>query len=414
MKFSLTSPLRFAIDVYILTFLSRYLLFLSTSSFCMLFIILRPSLLCHDIMLYFKSDLFSSSFFTSVFFRFLASKGADFGMVHPNPVMRGLFSEEAMCEDLASVYNMVPERSSLCVWTPDAPLDGRSAIVPYLASLNLDLENDLQNVPRDLFMFFRGGCGHPDPSIRNLFAAGKMMRYELVAALDAMGATDIHAECSCDICDNHMPHPEVQASYRRSKFCPIMPSNVQSSRRLSEVILAGCVPVFIGPPFHTLPLAQFVDYSAMSLFFNISRPTWLNDSSPNHFQNHMVDKVWRLDDPGIEATVITVETLQDAVAYLREMSEEAVAAKRRAVLAERWKFYYGPVPESQGGDGKTSALGELLMQQMCKRAAASKRRLRQAAAQGMDIQDSDVQIQQASVKQKEAASSKWSIFGGRQ
>ena len=128
----------------------------------------------------------------------------------------------------------------------------------------------------------------------------------------------------------------------------------------------------------------------------------------------MVDKVWRLDDPGIEATVITVETLQDAVAYLREMSEEAVAAKRRAVLAERWKFYYGPVPESQGGDGKTSALGELLMQQMCKRAAASKRRLRQAAAQGMDIQDSDVQIQQASVKQKEAASSKWSIFGGRQ
>jgi len=345
--------------------------------------------------------------------RFVKSKGGDFGMVHPNPVMRGLFSEEAMCEDLASVYNMVPERSSLCVWTPESPSEGKSAIVPYLASLDLDLESDLQNSERDLFMFFRGGCGHPDPSIRNLFAAGKMMRYELVAALDAMDAEDIHAECSCDICDNHMPHNEVMDGYRRAKFCPVMPSNVQSSRRLSEVILAGCVPVFIGPPFHTLPLAQFVDYSTMGIFFNISSPTWLNDSSSNHLQNHMVGKVWRLDDHALESSVITVDTIEDAVAYLREMSEEAVAAKRRAVLAERWKFYYGPRPESQGGDGKTSALGELLMQQMCKRAASTKRRLKQAAAQGLDIQDSDVKIKQASVttNHNKDSGSSWNIFG---
>ena len=329
--------------------------------------------------------------------RFLQSKGGDFGMVHPNPVMRGLFSEEAMCEDLASVYNMVPERSSLCVWTPDSPSEGKSAIVPYLASLDIDLESDLLNVERDLFLFFRGGCGHPDPSIRSLFAAGKMLRYELVSVLDDANEEDVDAECSCDICDNHMPHAEVQDNYRRARYCPVLPSNVQSSRRLSEVILAGCIPVFIGPPFHTLPLSQFVDYASLAVFINISRPTWVNDSSPSYLQNHMVGKVWRLDDPAVEAAVVTVDTLEDAVQYLRAIPADVEASKRAAVLQERWKFYYGPVPEAQGGDGKTSALGELLMQQMCKRAAATKRRLRQAAAQGVDLADSDVQIKQASV-----------------
>ena len=335
-------------------------------------------------------------------------------MLHPNPAMAGLFSEEAMCEDLASVYNMVPERSSLGVWTPDSPLEGRSAIVPYLASLNLDLESDLMNANRELFMFFRGGCGHPDPSIRNLFAAGKMMRYELVAALDGLGYSDVHAECSCDICDNHMPHPEVQQGYRNAEFCPVLPSNVQSSRRLSEVVLAGCIPVFFGPPFHSLPLASFVDYRGMAVFISIDQVTWMNDSSSSHLQNHMVGSVWRLDDHELESAVVHVETLQDAVQYLRSMSTEDIAEKRRVVLEERWKFYYGPVPESQGGDGKTSALGELLMQQMCKRAAATKRRLVQAAAQGLDITDSDIQLTQASVGlQKGGGSSagSWSLFG---
>ena len=40
---------------------------------------------------------------------------------------------------------------------------------------------------------------------------------------------------------------------------------LQSSRRVSEVILSGCIPVFLGPPFHTLPLAELVNYQAFSV-----------------------------------------------------------------------------------------------------------------------------------------------------
>jgi hypothetical protein len=306
--------------------------------------------------------------------------------------MRGLFKEEVMCEDLASAYNMVPERSGLCVWTPDAAAQGRAALLPYVATLDLDLEADLEHAERDRFLFFRGGCGHPDPSIKHLFAAGKMLRHDLVAALRALAAPDVEAECSCDICDNRLRHPALMAAYRRATFCPVVPSNAQSSRRLSEAVLSGCVPVFLGPPFHTLPLAQDIDWPAVGVFINISDSGWIDPESPNHLRNALVARMWRLDDPGAEAATVSVATVADAVAYLRAMPAAEVAAKRRAALKERLKLFYGPVPEALGGDGRSSELGELLMRRMCRHAAANKRRLAAAAAEGVDWADSDVHL----------------------
>ena len=43
-----------------------------------------------------------------------------------------------------------------------------------------------------------------------------------------------------------------------SAFCLILPGNSQSSQRLTEAFLTGCIPVFIGPPWHSLPLTQKV------------------------------------------------------------------------------------------------------------------------------------------------------------
>ena len=98
---------------------------------------------------------------------------------------------------------------------------GSSLIMPYVATLDLDLESDLMRNERDLLMYFRGGCGHPDPSVRGLFAAGKMLRYDFVHSIQSeRQASDIDIKCSCDICDNHTPHAEVMAGYRRSRFLP--------------------------------------------------------------------------------------------------------------------------------------------------------------------------------------------------
>lgn len=316
--------------------------------------------------------------------RFVKSKGGDFVFVHPSPIMKGLFKEEAMCEDLASAFHLVPERSSLCVWTPDAASKGSSLIMPYVSNLDLDFDSDLERTERDLLIYFRGGCGHPHPSVRGLFAAGKMLRYEFVHSIKtARQENDIDIQCSCDICDNHTPHQEVMQGYRRARFCPVLPSNVQSSRRLSEVILSGCIPVFIGPPFHTLPLQLDVDYKSMGIFINITNSSWIDYSSPHHLQNKLVSHLWPLDDYSLEDCLIPLDDLHEVVDYLRNISPEEEAQKRRSLLKQRFKFYFGAVPRAAGGDDRTSELGQIAMKHMCKHASEEKRKMQLSKSQGI-------------------------------
>ncbi len=51
-------------------------------------------------------------------------------------------------------------------------------------------------------------------------------------------------------------HKSVLEQMANSAFCLILPGNSQSSQRLTEAFLAGCIPVFIGPPWHSLPFTQ--------------------------------------------------------------------------------------------------------------------------------------------------------------
>ena len=46
---------------------------------------------------------------------------------------------------------------------------------------------------------------------------------------------------------------------------------------------AGCIPVFIGPPYNTMPLARDVDYADIGVHFNITNTsTWMGDE-PMHW-----------------------------------------------------------------------------------------------------------------------------------
>ena len=51
------------------------------------------------------------------------------------------------------------------------------------------------------------------------------------------------------------PHAGMLEAMAGSVFCLIMPGNSQSSQRLTEAFIAGCIPVFLGPPWHTLPFS---------------------------------------------------------------------------------------------------------------------------------------------------------------
>ena len=65
-----------------------------------------------------------------------------------------------------------------------------------------------------------------------------------------------------------MPYEELQAHMHRSIFCLLPPGGTASSRRLTDIVLSGCIPVFIGPPWHAMPLARHLDYTAFAVFVN--------------------------------------------------------------------------------------------------------------------------------------------------
>ena len=64
--------------------------------------------------------------------------------------------------------------------------------------------------------------------------------------------------------------PQVMDKMRSTLFCLVLPGDSASARRTSEIFMAGCIPVFLGPPFGSMPLADSINYKASSLFFNVS------------------------------------------------------------------------------------------------------------------------------------------------
>jgi hypothetical protein len=67
------------------------------------------------------------------------------------------------------------------------------------------------------------------------------------------------------------PHRPMLEAMAGSVFCLVLPGNSQSSQRLTEAFLAGCIPVFVGPPWHTLPFAHEVGAPSVPSQHCISR-----------------------------------------------------------------------------------------------------------------------------------------------
>lgn len=71
--------------------------------------------------------------------------------------------------------------------------------------------------------------------------------------------------------EGHLNFQEMFKKMRSAIFCPVFPGDAASTRRLSEIFLAGCIPVFLGPPYHSMPFSETVchsfSFSSQSLCF---------------------------------------------------------------------------------------------------------------------------------------------------
>jgi hypothetical protein len=156
-------------------------------------------------------------------------------------------------------------------------------------------------------------------------------------------------KCSCATCKAAAPHEEVMATMRRSLFCAIVPGDTQSTRRLAEAVLSGCIPVFLGPPYHALPMAATVDYSYFSVFFKMNDTTawdWgpsEEESLNNNNNNNNNNNLWGLEEDSGHALHAGKEvgSFSEAVELLLATPASRVRALQRALDGARPFFYWG-------------------------------------------------------------------------
>ena len=136
-------------------------------------------------------------------------------------------------------------------------------ITPYVPN-TIDTCNPLKTVQRpprpltqrDIFLFFKGRCTpYKEDNV------GKRQRYQTVMALKDQGK-DVYVYCSepeFGASSTHEKFTDMLDKMERSVFCLVLPGDAQSTRRLSEIFMAGCIPVFVGASgfFPLLSAAQW-------------------------------------------------------------------------------------------------------------------------------------------------------------
>ncbi len=107
------------------------------------------------------------------------------------------------------------------------------------------------------------------------------------------------------------------------------------SRRLTEAVLHGCIPVFIGPPWHSQPFVPELDYSLFSLFFSVKNlQQWVDLAT----ESWVLD-LWALDQDVGNATIYVTE-LTEIEGILRSLPKRTVASKQMALAAARPAFLW--------------------------------------------------------------------------
>lgn len=190
------------------------------------------------------------------------------------------------CVKLKRSFLIVSERGTFCGNDRNRAVKGDSIIAPLVVADGVDIHKPINSTDERLIrIYFRGIC---PPSKETLLSRDRLsldpskfpVQWLLRSMLDELeeynGTGSRSHIISVDCYDKHeklyRQHTEIQLM-KNATFCLIFPSeDGQATPMLLAAVLSGCIPVFIGPPFHALPFAEDVKYSRIAYFFNISIP----------------------------------------------------------------------------------------------------------------------------------------------
>ncbi|EFN52330.1 hypothetical protein CHLNCDRAFT_54573 [Chlorella variabilis] len=181
-----------------------------------------------------------------------------------------------------------------------------------------DLAAPIVGSQRPTFLYMAASCQKGNDN------CGKFMRYSAAVAFNDT-APDVQVMCTTS--KDSKSYSEVQLEMRNSVFCLLPPGDYPCSNRLSEAILSGCIPVFIGPPWHEIPFHRGeVDWASMAVFLNItSEPSWLESPDCRSKQQ----KWYQSADVGF--ATVAVPDLPAAYEYLRRMPKDALQRHQAAL-----------------------------------------------------------------------------------
>ena len=188
-----------------------------------------------------------------------ATQGRGFVFMAPHPLELGYFYRDGYpCSLGKNAYYLVVEPGQLCT---DAQAKENSTTIPYSSVAHVQFDPAyLAEKSRATLLWHRSNCGDA-----NAFY-GMHLRTRIIAALRAHNASDVVAACSGERADR-VEHRATVEEMLGARFCLVLAGDTQSSRRLTEVMLTGCIPVFVGPPWHAMPLADSVPWKTFAMFF---------------------------------------------------------------------------------------------------------------------------------------------------
>jgi len=171
----------------------------------------------------------------------------------------------------------------------------------------------------------------------------------------------------------------------RSKYCAILaPGDRQSSVELGLAVRQGCIPVFLGPPFHAMPLAgqdrslsiQYADFAVFVHVADHTKSMWAFD------EVSLADGDLE-PDADILGSPVEVPDVIDAIRYVWNLPEDITGELHDGVLSVRDLFSYetaGRGPADVALDGMCSYLTTMKMEEARKKQEREDKARREAEA----------------------------------
>jgi len=317
---------------------------------------------------------------------YVKSKGKKFVVVRPTlgaPPGSMLDS----CAKLKSVFFVGSERGIFCDNDRDRAWKGGSVLLPpvttgYEVELagKTDVPGSIQD--RDVMFYLRVPCYRHLPRSPNTIFL-ESIEERLQKSWDILRQTFNASDSSqvvIDTSDNGrcvgtaVDYSSVEARKRtlnimgRSRYCAILaPGDRQSSVELGLAVRSGCIPVFLGPPFHSMPMASSrttsmgsgedligIAYADFAIFVHVvdhTRSMWAFDEvslSDGDLE----------PDAEILNSPVEVPDIIDAIRYVYNVPATVASGLYAGVLGVRDLFVYG------NDDGPRGAV-DVALDSMC-------------------------------------------------